>query len=134
MISQRFVTLYSPFSPNLSGALLEGLEYGNYSVARRTLRQRALYNPRMGSETQRQHCGQPPLVVRGLPEVYVEHLLRCVARALEDSPHVEFGLVWLREIAKVRAKWMRDRRGQLASVLRGVNRVLVDLNTNVTRL
>ncbi|KZT03785.1 WD40 repeat-like protein [Laetiporus sulphureus 93-53] len=64
------------------------------------------------------------LVVRGLPQVYVGPLMRCVAEALEASPRVEFVMVWVKAVLGTHGRFLRDRAGEHASVLRSLQKAL----------
>jgi len=63
-----------------------------------------------------------PLVVRALPVMYLEQLLRQVAREAEGSPQLELCLVWLEAILKVHGQVLQERRGEFGEVVRRVER------------
>ena len=63
-----------------------------------------------------------PLVVRELPRVYVQRLLRTIAEQLESSPHLEFNLRWAMEVVSVHGRYVKERQGEMASELRAVLR------------
>ena len=63
-----------------------------------------------------------PLVVRELPRVYVQRLLRTIAEQLEGSPHLEFNLRWAMEVVSVHGRYVKERQGEMASELRAVLR------------
>jgi periodic tryptophan protein 2 len=64
------------------------------------------------------------LVVRDLPEVYLERLLRLVATELDGSRHVEFNLLWLGAILKTHGRVLKERQAEFAEVLRLVERAV----------
>lgn len=60
------------------------------------------------------------LVVRELPRVYVQRLLRMVGQQLEGSPHLEFNLRWAIEMVSVHGRHFKERQAEMASELRAV--------------
>lgn len=72
-----------------------------------------------------------PHVVRALPSVYVARMLRHAAVALDEGPHLEFGLVWVEALLRARGRELKDARGttgpELRLVQRAVRRVQVEL-------
>ncbi len=63
-----------------------------------------------------------PLIVRGLPRVYLGRLLMLVASQMEGSPHLEFTLRWLSEILTVHGRYIKEQHSDFASELRAVLR------------
>ncbi|KIW68720.1 hypothetical protein PV04_04644 [Phialophora macrospora] len=63
-----------------------------------------------------------PLVVRGLPRVYLGRLLMLVAQQMENSPHLEFALRWLGDILSVHGRYIKEKHGNFAAELRAVLR------------
>ncbi|KAI0942189.1 hypothetical protein AcW1_009509 [Taiwanofungus camphoratus] len=74
------------------------------------------------------------LVVRGLPQVYIGALVRCLAEALEGSPRLEFGLGWVSAVLKMHGRYLRDSAGEHAGVLRALRKALGDFEGLVSRL
>ncbi|TAQ87241.1 hypothetical protein B7494_g4429 [Chlorociboria aeruginascens] len=75
-----------------------------------------------------------PLVVRDLPIVYVPRLLRFVAIQTEESPHLEFCLLWIQAILVVHGQWVGDNRGLVDSELRVVARAVGRIKEELRRL
>ncbi|KAH8434541.1 snoRNA-binding rRNA-processing protein PWP2 [Aspergillus melleus] len=84
------------------------------------------------------HEGIPPadvaLVVRAVPTVYLPRLLRYVAHAAEETPHLEFNLVWIESLLSSHGRYFKDNSGTFASELRAVQRALDDIRENLKRL
>ncbi|KAH7912190.1 quinon protein alcohol dehydrogenase-like superfamily [Hygrophoropsis aurantiaca] len=78
--------------------------------------------------------GDIRLVVRQLPIVYVPALLRFVAEHLEKSPHLEFDLVWVQAVLMAHGRFLRDRNGEHAPVLRAVQKALGDVAGSISSL
>ncbi|GBE83819.1 Periodic tryptophan protein 2 homolog [Sparassis crispa] len=74
------------------------------------------------------------LVVKGLPKVYVSALLQCVAESLEHGPHLEFGLVWVQAVLGTHGRYLKDRAGENAGVLRTLWKALVDCEGLISKL
>jgi periodic tryptophan protein 2 len=74
------------------------------------------------------------LVVEELPVVYVQRLLRFVAMQAEDSPHLEFCLLWVQAILDSHGQWVGDNRGSVDSELRIVSRSVGKIRDELRRL
>lgn len=74
------------------------------------------------------------LVVAGTPRVYVARLLRFVAARTEDSPHVEFCLLWIRALVDKHGAWLRDNRAKMDVELRVVARAVSRMRDEIRRL
>jgi periodic tryptophan protein 2 len=74
------------------------------------------------------------LVVKELPVVYVQRLLRFVAMQAEDSPHLEFCLLWVQAILDSHGQWVGDNRGSVDSELRIVSRSVGKIRDELRRL
>jgi len=78
--------------------------------------------------------GDIRLITRQLPVVYVPLLLRFVADHLDKSPHLEFDLLWANTLLMVHGRLLRDRSGEFASVFRGLQKGLSDLEQSISKL
>ena len=74
------------------------------------------------------------LAVKELPVVYLPRLLRFVAIQAEESPHLEFCLLWIRAILESHGQWVSDNRGSIESELRTVNRAVTKIKEELRRL
>lgn len=74
------------------------------------------------------------LVVRGVPQVYVAALVRCVAEALEGSPRVEFAMVWVKAVLGTHGRYLRERAGEHAGVLRALQKALGEFENLIVKL
>ena len=75
-----------------------------------------------------------PLVVAGVPGVYVSRLLRFVAAQTEGSPHIEFCLLWIKAIVDKHGAWLSANRGKVDVELRVVARAVARMRDEVRRL
>jgi len=74
------------------------------------------------------------LVVEGLPIVYLPRLLRFVALQTEESPHLEFCLLWIKAILTSHGQWVSDNRGTVEAELRTVSRAVGRIRDELRRL
>lgn len=64
------------------------------------------------------------LVVQKLPVVYVPRLLRFVAMQTEESPHLEFCLLWIKAILDSHGQWIGNNREIVDTEMRTVSRAV----------
>ncbi|KAK1833342.1 WD40-repeat-containing domain protein [Podospora conica] len=74
------------------------------------------------------------LVVEHFPTVYVARLLRYVAAQTEQSPHVEFCLLWIKALVDKHGAWLSANRGKVDVELRIVARAVSKMKDEVRRL
>lgn len=75
-----------------------------------------------------------PLVVEQFPTVYVSRLLRFVASQTEESPHMEFCLLWIKALMDKHGKWLSNNRGKVDAELRVVARAVAKMRDDIRRL
>ncbi|KAB8234749.1 snoRNA-binding rRNA-processing protein PWP2 [Aspergillus alliaceus] len=84
------------------------------------------------------HEGVPPSeishVVRALPTVYLPRLLRYVAHATEETPHLEFNLLWIEALLSSHGRYFKENSGTFAPELRAVQRAIDDIRENLKRM
>ncbi|EQK97816.1 hypothetical protein G6O67_003828 [Ophiocordyceps sinensis] len=78
--------------------------------------------------------GDISLVVGGLPTVYVSRLLRFVAQQTEESPHIEFCLLWIKALVDKHGAWLTANRAKVDVELRAVARAVSKTRDEVRRL
>lgn len=74
------------------------------------------------------------LVVEQFPSVYVSRLLRFVAAQTEDSPHMEFCLLWIKALVDKHGKWLTANRSKVDVELRIVARAVSKMRDDIRRL
>ncbi|ESZ93413.1 Periodic tryptophan protein 2 [Sclerotinia borealis F-4128] len=74
------------------------------------------------------------LVVDELPIVYIPRLLRFVAMQTEESPHLEFCLLWVQAILISHGQWVGDNRILVDAELRIVGRAVGRIRDDLRRL
>lgn len=75
-----------------------------------------------------------PLVVEQFPSVYVARLLRYVAAQTEQSPHVEFCLLWIKALVDKHGAWLSANRGKVDVELRVVARAVSKMRDEIRKL
>ena len=74
------------------------------------------------------------LVARDLPEVYLERLLRHVAKETDTSPHLELNLLWLEALLRKHGRVLKERQGEYAEVVRLVQRAIGRIQGEIMRV
>lgn len=74
------------------------------------------------------------LVVAEVPTVYVPRLLRFVAAQTEESPHIEFCLLWIKALVDKHGAWLTANRGKVDVELRVVSRAVSRMRDDIRRL
>ncbi len=75
-----------------------------------------------------------PLLVRDLPRVYLGRMLRLLGEQMEESPHLEFHLRWLKEVLRVHGRWIKENQNEFGADLRSVLRGVDGVGRTVRRL
>lgn len=75
-----------------------------------------------------------PHVVRDVPTVYLPRLLRFVAHAADETPHLEFNLMWIESLFSSHGRYFKENSGTFAPELRAVQRAVDDIRENLKRL
>lgn len=74
------------------------------------------------------------LVVTRLPTVYIARLIRFVAHATEDTPHLEFNLLWIRAILSIDGGHLRDDAGEYGAKLRLLQRAIGKIQAEIASM
>ncbi|KAK5993226.1 Periodic tryptophan-like protein [Cladobotryum mycophilum] len=74
------------------------------------------------------------LVVADIPTVYVSRLLRFVAAQTEESPHIEFCLLWIKALIDKHGAWLTANRGKVDIELRVVSRAISKMRDEIRKL
>ncbi|KAK1454018.1 periodic tryptophan protein 2 [Colletotrichum melonis] len=74
------------------------------------------------------------LVVQDMPIVYVPRLLRFVAAQTEETPHIEFCLLWVKALVDKHGAWLTQHRGKVDVELRIVARAVSRMRDEIRRL
>ena len=74
------------------------------------------------------------LTVKSLPTVYLGRLLRFVAQATDESPHLEFNLRWIEVLLSAHGPYLKDRSAMFAAELRTVQKAIARIQADLARL
>lgn len=74
------------------------------------------------------------IVSRDLPQKYLERLLKFVVGHMEQSPHIEFDLLWVTRLLMAHGQYLREHRGEFQTVFRGLQRGVGRLQEDLGRL
>lgn len=75
-----------------------------------------------------------PLVVEQFPTVYVARLLRFVAAQTEETPHIEFCMLWIKALVDKHGPWLTANRSKVDVELRIVARAIARMQNEIRRL
>jgi len=91
-----------------------------------------LNNPKLVTRVYR---STPPndisLVVKDLPLVYLDRLLRHIAQQADGSPQLELNLLWLEALLKIHGRTLKQRQGEYAEVVRMVQRAVARIQKEI---
>nr|POE87455.1 periodic tryptophan protein 2 like [Quercus suber] len=74
------------------------------------------------------------LVTRDIPLVYLERMLRHVAKESDTSPHLELNLLWLQSLLRQHGRVLKEQQGEFAEVVRLVQRAVAKLQNEVLKV
>ncbi|KAI7195417.1 Periodic tryptophan protein [Hortaea werneckii] len=74
------------------------------------------------------------LVVRDLPQVYLDRFLRHAAKEADASPHLEFNLLWLESALRQHGRTLKERQGDFAEVTRLVQRAVARIQREIFKV
>jgi periodic tryptophan protein 2 len=74
------------------------------------------------------------LLVRDVPIVYLERLLRFVAQEADASPHLEFNLRWIESLLRQHGRELKARQGEYAEVTRLIQRAVTRLQGEIMKV
>lgn len=75
-----------------------------------------------------------PHIVLSLPTVYITRMLRFVASSADETPHLEFNLLWIQALLAVHGRYIKDHAGTFAPELRAVQRAVDGIRDDLKRL
>jgi len=129
-------TSFDPFDLSLDltpESILQTLEEGEHLIA-------LIMALRLSEQPliQRTYEAVPPqsikLIARQIPGIYVSTLLSFIAGHMESTPHLEFDLIWVGAMLTSHGRMLRERKGEMGSVLRGVTKGLMGFESGVSKL
>ncbi len=74
------------------------------------------------------------LTVKGVPPIYLGRLLRFVALQADESPHLEFNLMWIESLLSQHGRWIKENKSGLEAELRSVEKAVRRIQNELARL
>ena len=74
------------------------------------------------------------LVVKSLPTVYLARLLRFVAQATDETPHLEFNLLWIEASLSAHGRYLKENSGSFSAEMRTVQRAVSRVQADFARM
>lgn len=78
--------------------------------------------------------GDIRLVARQLPVTYLPAMLRFVGSHVENSPHMEYDLLWINALLGSHGRYLRDHSAEYASAFRAIQKGAGDFQRNIATL
>ncbi|KAL1922330.1 uncharacterized protein VTP21DRAFT_9869 [Calcarisporiella thermophila] len=78
--------------------------------------------------------GDVSLVAREMPVKYIERLLKFIASHMEESPHVEFHLLWCTSILRSHGQYMRANSSEFQSIFRSLQKAVGKMREDLIKL
>ena len=75
-----------------------------------------------------------PFVIKYLPVVHLARLLRFVAQATDESPHMEFNLRWIESLLIAHGAYLKDHSPLFATELRTVQKAIAKIQVELARM
>lgn len=73
------------------------------------------------------------IITRQIPTIYLPMLLQLVGEHAETSPHMEFDLIWINSLLATQGRHLREHSSEYASVLRLLQKVMLDFQESISR-
>lgn len=73
-------------------------------------------------------------VVNNLPEVYLARLLHFLAQTTDQSPHLEFNLLWIEALLSRHGPYLKDHAALFTSELRTAQKAIAKIQSELIRL
>lgn len=78
--------------------------------------------------------GDIEFIANEFPPVYLERLFKFMASILDDSPHIEYHLLWIQALITAHGSFMMQRRHEFASVMRSIGKFVTKINKDINKL
>lgn len=77
---------------------------------------------------------QIPIIAADFPPVYLDRFFKFLASNIEESPHVEFQLIWIKNLISVHGRLIMDSRHKFASMIRSLGKYTRRINSDINKL
>ncbi|CAG8482711.1 6342_t:CDS:2 [Diversispora eburnea] len=74
------------------------------------------------------------LIIKDLPEKYIDRLLKFIAEHMEESPHIEFHLLWISKMLSTRGKYLKLHSNEFSSTFRLLQKAIGKIREDISKL
>lgn len=78
--------------------------------------------------------GNIEIIATDFPPVYLERMFKFMASVLEDSPHIEYHLLWIQALITAHGPFMLQRRHEFAAVMRSIGKFVTKINKDFIKV
>lgn len=78
--------------------------------------------------------GDIELISADFPPVYLERMFKFLASILDESPHIEYHLLWIQGLITAHGPFMLQRRHEFAAVLRSIGKFVTKINKDFIKV
>lgn len=78
--------------------------------------------------------GDIELIANDFPPIYLERLFKFMASILDDSPHIEYHLLWIQALITAHGGFIMQRRHEFASVMRSLGKFVTKTNKDINKV
>lgn len=74
------------------------------------------------------------LIANDFPKVYLQRFFKFLTSTIEDSPHLEFNLRWIKALISSHGPYMMSRKHEFAAVVRATGKYIKRVNKDINKL
>ncbi|CAG8605898.1 11049_t:CDS:2 [Acaulospora morrowiae] len=74
------------------------------------------------------------LVIKDLPEKYIDRLLKFISNHMEESPHIEFHLLWVSKMLTTHGKYLKQHSNEFNSSFRLMQKAINRMQEDISKL
>lgn len=74
------------------------------------------------------------LIANDFPKVYLQRFFKFLSSIIEDSPHIEFNLRWIKAVVSSHGPYMMSRKHEFAAVIRSTGKYVKRVNKDINKL
>ncbi|RHZ62420.1 hypothetical protein Glove_340g34 [Diversispora epigaea] len=74
------------------------------------------------------------LIIKDLPEKYIDRLLKFISEHMEESPHIEFHLLWISKMLSTRGKYLKLHSNEFSSTFRLLQKAIGKMQEDIVKL
>lgn len=78
--------------------------------------------------------GDLAIIARELPEVYLNRMLKFITSLTDDSSHIEFHLLWIKQLVTSHGRYIISNRNEFSSTMRAIQKFVAEMNKDLNSL